>query len=599
MNRIDLCVLIFRPLKSEEVDELNSCESEVSVFTINAKYAADLKLPIKVFNSQDLTRHEDFAKECIQNLGHTHSKSNLSLIEQTTFNGVVLWHPVRFGVYHKFKNALIQKSITEQFGSDSMGSIRIYTNDQLLNKLIPDADIRLAQVSTNKTKTVSPLKFAVLFLIRSLIGLVRNGFPDKGKRIILNTVSPLSPMINANGDKEVNGLAHLHYFFKKVEQEKEFAFVSAMKFIGVKDGLFPIGQTCFSSYPASKIYHFESFVLMSLMSPKAIKRLVKYWRDLGNIFPVDENDISRVLFADFKKRRVQFIYAAVLVLGGVRMLEKMAPVCIGGDNEHSFVKRPILGAAKKMGITTYAIQHGDIHRNNFNYRFTKEDPISQLHPDMTVVWGRQTKEALVASSFYNPDNIKVVGQIRTDAISELKSRFQREANKRPYTVLFASQPFFDQALRKKMYVDFNKAAQHLPEVRFIHKPHPGETDWSFFNNIDEELGYKVNRSDQDLYVLLAQANAVVTGFSTVGIEAAYFECDLIVMDYQNEDLAGYVNDKVALQGTDHLKLIDFVMQLSSGDILLDSELRLEYIKRRVHAIDGNTSERVKTVIESL
>lgn len=599
MNKADLQVFIFRPLTPDELNELNDAKSTQRIVAIDPIFTEGIEVETNVLCSQELEPHESFARESIQNLGHIKLKSGSSLIDQTAFEGVVLWHPVRFGVYHKFKQLLIQQSVTEAFNQAFGGSVRIYTDQPLLRKLCSSAEIRFVRPSIRKSKTISPLKFGIYFLIRSFVGFVKNGIPAKGKRIVLNTVSPLSPLVSNDGIEITRGIPHIHYFLKRVQSNDAFALVSSMKFIGVKDGLFPLWETLRSSYPTSRVYHFESFVFTSLLSLNAVQKLYTYWRDLGRTELAGFSPVNQVLIEDFRKRRLQFVYAAVLTLGGFRLIKKMQPKCIGGDNEHNFVKRPIFGAAKKLHIPTFAVQHGDIHRNNFNYRFTQDDPIDQLLPDLTAVWGHQTKESLLQSSHYNADCIQIVGQVRTDVIPQLKKQDLNNRSDRTFAVLFASQPFFDPSLRKRMYQDFCIAAKALPNIAFIHKPHPSETDWSFFEEIDIESECKVRRSDQDLYMLLAQSDVVVTGFSTVGVEATYFHRDLIVLDYQKEDLAGYVKNMVALQATDGNQLTGFIQRLSEGEKLLDPTIRQKYIEQRVHAIDGKTSERLQTLIESL
>lgn len=599
MNTNKLQVFIFRPLLQDEVESLNALNGAVSIVSNDARFVANLNFGVTLIDSEMLIVHEDYARDVIQNFGHTELASGETLVGCTTFKNVVLWHPVRFGIYHKFKDGLVQKSVINTEIDNERLSKRVYTNSPHLREFCPNIDVRFFAKASKKNKTISAPKFAFLFLLRSVLGLIRNSFPAKGKHVFLNTVTPLVPMIGLNGTSTTKGIAHLDYFLSKAAQDRNFAFVTAMKFIGVKDGLFPFRETCYSSYPKAKVYHFESFVMMALFGMNSIRQLQGYWRRISAASLAKSNDTDRVLLADFKKRKVQFLYAAILTLGACRMVCKMRPASVGGDNEHNFVKRPILGAAKEMGVPTFAVQHGDIHRNNFNYRFTQKDPVAKLHPDMTAVWGSQTLHYLLNQSAYDARKIKVVGQIRTDVIPALKRKFAEKSDQRMYTVLFASQPFFDQSLRKRMYSDVNKASQNLEDVKFIHKPHPGETDWSFFDDIDKDLGFKVQRTDEDLYLIMAQVDAVVTGFSTVGIEATYFDRDIIVMDYQRDDLAGYVKDQIALQATNHEELFSYVGRLSKGENLLSPIIRRTYVQQRVLDIDGKASQRLKEAIETL
>ena len=71
------------------------------------------------------------------------------------------------------------------------------------------------------------------------------------------------------------------------------------------------------------------------------------------------------------------------------------------------------------------------------------------------------------------------------------------------------------------------------------------------------------------------------------------------MDYQKEDLAGYVEGNVALQATSSEELIDFIKHLSTGSKLLKVNFKHDYVARRTHPIDGLASKRLKEAIEAL
>ena len=55
--------------------------------------------------------------------------------------------------------------------------------------------------------------------------------------------------------------------------------------------------------------------------------------------------------------------------------------------------------------------------------------------------------------------------------------------------------------------------------------------------------YEINTGN--LYSLIAKCNIVITYYSTVGIEAIYFNKELITLDYNKLDLQSYLKNKVS------------------------------------------------------
>lgn len=262
------------------------------------------------------------------------------------------------------------------------------------------------------------------------------------------------------------------------------------------------------------------------------------------------------------------------------------------DENSSYIKS-ILDAAKTQDIKTIGIQHGSISTQSPNYMFSLADHIHHPMPDTTLVWGTAWQNLLLDQGHFPPTSVDVVGQIRADIIPRLKAN-KDSTNQSKFTIVFASQPIPNEALRQRALEDVLKAVKAHEDWHLIIKPHPRETDRNYFDNIAQNVDmdryewlYKV-----DLYDLLNRCDVLITCYSTVGGEAVYFQKPLIVLDHLKEDLVNYVKDEVAFQATNDQDLDFFLAQLASGDLNIDHVAYRNYIERYAYKVDGQVVDRV-------
>ena len=226
-------------------------------------------------------------------------------------------------------------------------------------------------------------------------------------------------------------------------------------------------------------------------------------------------------------------------------------------------------------------------------------------PDITLHWSKQLHEFLTSVSYYPESATKISGHIRTDIIPVLKNLTRNEVvseldNSKPL-ILYISQSSQQgqEVARKQITTDFFKLTKKYKDYQFIIKPHPRELDFGYFYRIASEIetnNYRI--VTQDLYKLLTISDLVIIFTSTVGAEAVYFEKDLIVMDYYDNDLSGYVKDKIAFKASNYEELELLVGEIIKGNKKIKSEFQKKFIANRTYKIDGKVTQRYVDFIKA-
>lgn len=95
-----------------------------------------------------------------------------------------------------------------------------------------------------------------------------------------------------------------------------------------------------------------------------------------------------------------------------------------------------------------------------------------------------------------------------------------------------------------------------------------------------------------LYTLLAKSDAVITYYSTVGIEALYFGKTLITNDYYELDYQSYLKDQVSRNARNREELKRIVEKLTQEEDFQKQERINTFIANRVYRIDGEVTNRI-------
>ncbi len=232
-------------------------------------------------------------------------------------------------------------------------------------------------------------------------------------------------------------------------------------------------------------------------------------------------------------------------------------ICV---DENSPNNKAILDAAKFEGVYTIAYQHGSVHRLNPSYRFSENDIRYNPIPDLTLVWDKYWYDYLIEEANYPALNVKILGQLKKDIIPALLKSDLVLGKKQTYqskkVILYASQPLRDAKLENQILKSVFRVCSEMDHVTLVVRPHPLEKPNKNIAVIAEKmagLSYEVD-SETDLFVALATADVVVTFFSTVGMEAGYFNKPLVIFDPLKQDPLHYIAKGVGIGTHDEAEL---------------------------------------------
>ncbi len=196
------------------------------------------------------------------------------------------------------------------------------------------------------------------------------------------------------------------------------------------------------------------------------------------------------------------------------MIDREKPDLIITVDELSRFGRALTRVADNSGVKTMIVQHGALLDHPL---FTK------IIASKFAAYGQQTREILVKRGA-KKEQIEIVGQaesVPTENPEKIKSRICTKLNlsKHKPIVVFASQALAE-SVNYPSFEMFYKAAKDFPEVQFVVKLHPDETEklHSFFIKKYELSNVSIVK-DIPIKELLIAADLLVNIYSTVGMEA--------------------------------------------------------------------------------
>ncbi len=221
-----------------------------------------------------------------------------------------------------------------------------------------------------------------------------------------------------------------------------------------------------------------------------------------------------------------------------------------------------LGAARRLGIPSVAVQHGVIYPNNPDY-YRPAHP-GLVRPDATCVYGPYERDILIVGGRYEPDSVVVTGSPRVqpdDAAIPLDAD-ERSALRRELGVADGDRLLVVSAARNPIGDEIHSMSMAsrlfdgpLPGVHVVVKLHPEEQTGEHYERLVAGLaragGYEPPRistvRDVDLYRLLRAADAHLGQYSTVLTDAVLTgTANMVAVGQAYADIIGYVEAGVAV-----------------------------------------------------
>jgi hypothetical protein len=260
-----------------------------------------------------------------------------------------------------------------------------------------------------------------------------------------------------------------------------------------------------------------------------------------------------------------------------------------------------LGAARRQGIPSIAVQHGVIYPNNPDYYRPLHPGL--VRPDMTCVFGSYERDLLIEGGRYDPATVVVTGSSRVDPDGalvpsspderdEIRLKLGIAPEDRLLVVSAARNPVGDEMHSISMAARMLDGP--LPGVHLVVKLHPeeesGEAYVTLLAGLARAGGYEAARisvvRDVDLYRLLRAADAHLGLYSTVLTDAVLTSTpNMIAVGQAYADLLGYVPAGVAVA----VRSIDDVRAFMADPRPPTAEDRTRFLDRHYRRADPTTA----------
>lgn len=220
--------------------------------------------------------------------------------------------------------------------------------------------------------------------------------------------------------------------------------------------------------------------------------------------------------------------------------KKCSPKAIVQAYEHGSYAKAIEMAAKKLGIRTFAIQHGLISETIHDYIFykcrDKDFPLGNPIPDITFVFGDYFKKILTEQGSYPKNKVLPIGNPTFYNLEKKKQFLKKQNIRKKYgiseeTIILVPLSNLKLANSKDNY-DFllltllNENLKDNTNFKILVRGHPGSPFSE--NNLNELFpGNNFVLSKFSIFEDIYTSDIVVTPTSTVGIDATIFEKPVI------------------------------------------------------------------------
>jgi hypothetical protein len=208
--------------------------------------------------------------------------------------------------------------------------------------------------------------------------------------------------------------------------------------------------------------------------------------------------------------------------------------------------RALMLEARRRNIPSVGLQHGFIYRTWLNYLHEPDEmqpgqagDLGFPLPTLTLLFDAYAEQHLRQAGHYPPEHLRVTGSPRLDAMMAALASFSSDSLAR--TRREAAVPDGDALVlvttkeRQARHVlpQLVAAAESLPRVTLVIKPHPAETADAYAAAVAGKQHVRLASAAAPLAPLMAASRAVVTVNSTVALDAAVAAIPALVIGLPN------------------------------------------------------------------
>lgn len=340
-----------------------------------------------------------------------------------------------------------------------------------------------------------------------------------------------------------------------------------------------------------KFLAFEVFLILkkTLFKLKIDDRYLKNKLGLLESFDLTFNNkdlyelLNKFLFVNIEDLFISYLREIHAAEKFIKLLKINKVICTDeADRARCFIY-----AANKLGLETFAIQHGIITKASVSYFIPSKD--ENYVPKKTFLWGETFKEILIENTnIYKEDNIFVVGQVRTDYLFKKinsEKRILDKSNK--LKVLYATQ-YVEDLSNEATELLFSALNDFKEPYELLIKTHPAEYSSEKYSNYIKKYNLKDVRivNDMDIYDAIIWSDIVVSVHSTINLEALLLnKPSMCLLLNKYWDKGNFVKDGVSF-GAKNKEEINYIFKNLK---IIDKN---EYLKKNFYKIDGNVTNRI-------
>ncbi|CAN5772305.1 hypothetical protein BH18ACI5_BH18ACI5_11930 [soil metagenome] len=208
--------------------------------------------------------------------------------------------------------------------------------------------------------------------------------------------------------------------------------------------------------------------------------------------------------------------------------------------------RALMLEARRRKVQSVGLQHGFIYRSWLNYLHEPDEMQPGASndagfpaPTLTLLFDGYAKRHLLENGRFTPDRLRVTGSPRLDATIKALASFAPEvieSTRRDLGVAAGDALVLvttKERQARHALPALLSAAEAIPNVTIVIKPHPAETADSYAGLVSGRQRVRVAPTSAPLAPLLAAGRVVVTVNSTVALDAAVAGIPALVIGLPN------------------------------------------------------------------
>ncbi|MFD1551998.1 hypothetical protein DNU06_01140 [Putridiphycobacter roseus] len=483
-------------------------------------------------------------------------------------SGINIWFLEYFRLFQNYKNYKLKLAHIAQFLKDHPSG-EILTTDTFLTHYFPAAKYHPAKKNTAKKRS----------LLKEFKTIFRNAIKYPTKKSHSKNILISSPQ------------DFIHGF------DKRFGALNNNSEILINRELF-INHQVPSEISPRVIAHSDRLFFNSLFKFKLWNGLWVFKKSITNI----KNTIgSATLTTDqqllhhlFWQNQANFSLGFIRFQAFNNFFKKLKSKNILLSNENSPQQKVIQYAAKQNQHMVYAFQHGLIDEIHSAYMYGAYHNKPML-PDITFTWGLYFTELLINKGGYDKKQCLTVGKI-----TPLKPPhfLNSKIDKKKEVIVYATQPQPD---KTQMSIEIAAVLETFKQLsghnyQLVLRPHPLEKSDTYFDQIAAQVNFHdflIDRTST-LNAHFEIASALITSFSTVGLEFIPYYKPLLILNFTKNDRAGYIAEGVGINLENKTDLLAYFSAKSHP--VIDKNKYNSYLKKYLLNTGEATIDRIEKAL---